>query len=368
MTGYKILQLFCRYQRLNKANFALKSILVKKISVHIFLAFLLILSCHTGSYGQVITPTDKRKLQAKQDTLARFAMGLVIDSTTAGRMRADSNFTRTLVRAMQIKNSFLFPFDSVKGIAKIYAPDSTFRIITWTIEFAELYPPRQRGVIQLRTRDGSPKLIPLRDYSELTANADDSVRTKNNWIGAMYYNIVKTEYQGRNYYTLFGYDSYSQQSSKKWIEVMYFNQNMEPVFGGPFFTYANDNPPQKPKNRISLEFKKDARTLVNYIDDLGVILVDHLVSETDQPDLKWTYVPDGDNEAYKWENGKWVHLDKAFDYKVDMSGADPYMGRPPIEVPILDNKGNRNEKKLMEKSEQNRKKENPVTPPVKDNP
>jgi hypothetical protein len=24
MTGYKILQLFCRYQRLNKANFALK--------------------------------------------------------------------------------------------------------------------------------------------------------------------------------------------------------------------------------------------------------------------------------------------------------------------------------------------------------
>jgi len=265
---------------------------------------------------------------------------------------------------MRIKNSFYYPLDSVKGISHLYAPDSTFRIITWTLEFAELYPPRQRGVIQLRTRDGSLKLIPLRDYSEFTQNAEDSARTKNNWIGAMYYNIIKTEYNGRNYYTLFGFDSYSSQSSKKWIEVMYFNGNMEPVFGGPFFTFTKDNPPQKPKNRISIEFKKDARTLVNYIDDLGVILVDHLVSETDEPDHKWTYVPDGDNEAYKWENGKWVHLDKAFDYKVDMSGADPYMGKPPVEAPILDNKGNRNEKKLMEKSDQNRKKEDEPAVPV----
>jgi hypothetical protein len=342
----------------------LKSILLKKFLVHITLIFLFILSCQTGSYAQMITPADRKKLQAKEDSLATYARELVTDSTTSGRMVADSNFTKTLVRAMRIKNSFYYPLDSVKGISHLYAPDSTFRIITWTIEFDELYPPRQRGVIQLKTHDGSLKLIPLRDYSEFTANAEDSARTKNNWIGAMYYNIIKTEYGGRNYYTLFGFDSYSSQSSKKWIEVMYFNGNMEPVFGGPFFTFTNDNPPQKPKSRISIEFKKDARTLVNYIDDLGVILVDHLVSETEEPDLKWTYVPDGDNEAYKWENGKWVHMDKAFDYKVDMSGVDPYMGKPPVEAPILDNKGNRNEKKLMEKSDQNRKKEDQPALPV----
>jgi len=342
----------------------LKSILLKKSPFHITLIFLFILSCQTGSYAQLINPADRKKLQAKEDTLATYARELVTDSTTSGRMVADSNFTKTLVRAMRIKNSFYYPLDSVKGISHLYAPDSTFRIITWTLEFAELYPPRQRGVIQLRTRDGSLKLIPLRDYSEFTQNAEDSARTKNNWIGAMYYNIIKTEYNGRNYYTLFGFDSYSSQSSKKWIEVMYFNGNMEPVFGGPFFTFTKDNPPQKPKNRISIEFKKDARTLVNYINDLGVILVDHLVSETDEPDHKWTYVPDGDNEAYKWENGKWVHSDKAFDYKVDMSGVDPYMGKPPVEAPILDSKGNRNEKKLMEKSDQNRKKEDEPAVPV----
>ena len=41
-----------------------------------------------------------------------------------------------------------------------------------------------------------------------------------------------------------------------------------------------------------------------------MILVDHLISESDEPENKWTYVPDGDNEAFQWENGRWVHVDK----------------------------------------------------------
>jgi hypothetical protein len=314
--------------------------------------------------SQVITLGDKRKLHVKEDSLQTYARNLVTDSTTAERMISDSVFTRLLVRTLQIKNSFYYPFDSVMGVSHIYAPDSTFRIFTWNVQFNDYYS-RQKGAIQLRTKDGSLKLIPLRDFSEFTTKADDSVRNRTNWIGAQYYNMVKTEYQGKSYYTLFGFDSYSAQSSKKWIEVMYFNERNEPVFGGPFFTFQKDDPPQKPKYRISIEFKKDTRVLVNYIDDIGVILVDHLVSESDEPDNKWTYVPDGDNEGYKWENGKWVHQDKAFDYKVDMKGVDPYMGKPPVGEPILDSKGNRDEKKLEEKSEKNKEKETPpqMTPP-----
>ncbi|RZM02005.1 MAG: hypothetical protein EOO88_57435 [Pedobacter sp.] len=216
----------------------------------------------------------------------------------------------------------------------------------------------------MRTRDGSLKLIPLRDVSEFTDNAMDSARSKSNWIGAVYYNIIRKEYNGRNYYTLFGIDYNSVMSDKKWIEVMYFNDRSEPVFGGQFFSYAQDSVKKKPGFRFGIEFKKSARVLANYIPDIDVILVDHLISETDEPDNKWTYIPDGDNEAFKWENGKWLHQDKAFDYKVDMRGADPYLGNPPVGEPILDNKGNRNDKKLQEKSEKNKGKEG--LPPVKD--
>jgi hypothetical protein len=39
--------------------------------------------------------------------------------------------------------------------------------------------------------------------------------------------------------------------------------------------------------------------------------VDHLISETDEPEKKFTYVPDGDYEAFRWQNGQWVHVDNS---------------------------------------------------------
>ncbi len=271
-------------------------------------------------------------------------------------MYSDSIFTKTLVRALQIKNSFYYPFDSVLGISKIYSPDTTFRIITWNINFDDFYS-RQKGAIQFKTADGSLKLIPLRDNSEFTDKPLDSVRTARNWIGAMYYNIVKTQWNGKNYYTLFGFDNNSAQSSMKWIEVLTFNSKNEPIFGGPFFSYEKDSIPKPTQHRFGIEFKKGARVLVNYIPDEKMILVDHLISETDQPELKWTYIPDGDSEGFKWENGKWVHIDKVFNFKLED-------GQAPVGDPIMDSKGKKNEQKLQEKSDKNKTKPNNQRAPI----
>lgn len=332
---------------------------MKQTVLNLFLVLTLAVLVTRSAEGQSISSADKKKLQAKEDTLRHFARNLITDSTTAQRMVSDSLFTRTLVRALQVKNSFYYPFDSVQGISRLYAPDSAFRIFTWNIEFDQYYS-RQKGAIQMRTRDGSLRLIPLRDVSEFTANAMDSLRNKANWIGAIYYNIVKTEHKGKNYYTLFGIDYNTIRSTKKWVEVLSFNEKAEPVFGGPAFSFEKDSIPKKPQHRFSLEYKKDAKVLLNYIDDLQMILYDHLVSESDEPENKWTLIPDGDNEAFKWENGKWVHIDKAFDFKVDMKGVDPYLGNPPVEDPILDNTGKKDEKKLGERSGKNKGKEKPV--------
>ncbi|HEX4876760.1 MAG TPA: hypothetical protein VFV31_08830 [Chitinophagaceae bacterium] len=299
--------------------------------------------------AQKISPADLKKLRAKEDTLKEYAEYLVTDSLTEDRMIADSAFTKVLVRALQVKHSFYYPLDSVLGISKLYAPDTSFRIITWNLVYDDYYS-RQRGAIQLRTADGSLKLFPLRDVSEFTNKPEDSVRNRNNWIGAMYYNMVKTQFKGKNYYTLFGFDYNGAQSSMKWIEVLTFNDKNEPVFGGPFFTYEKDSIPKPAKYRYSIEFKKGARVLVNYIEDLEMILVDHLISETDQPELAWTFVPDGDQEGYKWVNGKWQHIDKVFTFKLQD-------GQAPVEDPILDPKGNKNEQKLQEKTDKNKAKE-----------
>lgn len=321
---------------------------MKKIA-SISLLFSLFFSISISAISQKLTPADMKKMRAKEDTLKDYSYYLNTDSLPADRMISDSSFTKTFVRALQIKNSFYYPFDSVVGISKLYAPDTSFRIFTWVVSFDDYYY-RQRGAIQLRTADGSLKLLPLRDYSEFTDKPQDSVRTRGNWIGAMYYNIIKTQFKGKNYYTLFGFDNNSAMSSMKWIEVLTFNEKNEPVFGGPFFSYEKDTIPKPTQYRYNIEFKKGTRVLVNYIEDLQMILVDHLVSENDDTGNQWTYVPDGDQEGFKWENGKWMHIDKVFTFKLQD-------GQAPIGDPLLDPKGNRNEGKLQEKTDKNKEKE-----------
>ena len=71
-------------------------------------------------------------------------------------------------------------------------------------------------------------------------------------------------------------------------------------------------------------------------------------------------IPDGDNEGYKWENGKWVHVDKVFNLKLKD-------GEAPVDLPILDNKGKKNEKKLQEQSDKNKTKPNQKDPVNYDN-
>jgi hypothetical protein len=296
--------------------------------------------------GQSITASDKKTLRQKEDSLKVLAKKMIVDSLQEDRMRSDSFFVRTLIRTLQVKNSFYYPLDSVIGISKLYAPDSSFRFFTWNLAYDQYYS-RQRGAIQIKTEDGSLKLIPLRDVSEFSENPMDSVRNKNNWIGAVYYKIIQTKFNGKNFYTLFGYDANSAMTNKKWIEVMTFDDRNEPLFGGRVFSFEEDSARKAPQYRFSMEYKKAASTTMNYDNDMKMILFDHLISETDEPAKLFTYVPDGDYEGFKWQNGRWVHVDKVFTFKLQD-------GQAPVGDPILDVHGNRDEIKLQQKSDKNK--------------
>jgi hypothetical protein len=311
-----------------------------------FVYIIVLLLVSSFVQAQKISTADLRILRKQEDSLKTFAKDLAIDSFSNNRMRSDSFFIKVLRRSLAIKNSFYFPFDSVRGVGKVYAPDSSFRIITWSIFYNEDIC-QQRGVIQYRTNDGSSKWIPLLDYSQLTPYPEDSVRDNKHWIGAIYYNIVQTKYNNKNYYTLFGYDPNSMRSNKKWIEVLTFDANQMPVFGGQYFSFEKDSVKRPAQYRYGIEYKKEASTTVNYDTDLNMILVDHLVSESDEPELPYTFVPDGDYEGFKWANGKWLHVDKVFDQKLED-------GQAPIPDPIRDLKGNTNQEKLQQQSEKNK--------------
>lgn len=320
----------------------------RSILTLVFLLSLLTSFVHADS--QLISASDRKVLRVKEDSLKQIATFMILDSAVEARYLAYKDFVPTLIRALKIKNSFYFPFDSVFGISKLYAPDSSFRIITWYLE-QDPYNGAQKGIIQQRTKDGSLKLNWLFDNSDWTDNLNNTICRDTTWIGAVYYNIIKTQYQGKDFYTLFGIDRAGVRTTRKWIEVLTFDEKKQPVFGGPFFSFKEDTLVRPVQARFNIEYKKEASTFVNYAPDLKLILFDHLISEEDEPkfQLPWTYVPDGDYEGFKWQNGQWVHVDKVFTFKLQD-------GQAPVGEPLLDNKGNVDEEKLKQKSEANKAK------------
>jgi hypothetical protein len=280
-------------------------------------------------YAQQLQANNLNALALKEDTLKNFGFNIINGEDPVVRLRSDSNFTRTMVRALRIPFSFEYPFDSLITISKLVAPDSSFRIFTWQLMKDESYT-RQKGFIQMNTKDGFLKLFPLRDVSEFTEKAIDTIANHGGWIGSVYYRIIMKEHDGKKYYTLLGYDENNQKTTRKWIDIISFDDNKEPVFGlNHAFSFAEDSIPQKPQNRFVLEYKKDGRARIQFDEELDMILFDHLISETNEPQKKYTLIPDGDYEGFVWKNGQWVHIDKVFTQKLED-------GQAPVPVPFKD--------------------------------
>ena len=307
------------------------------------IAFILSISLafQIACFAQQLSPEDEQLLQEKEDSLKTDAAKIVKGNTAAIRFASDSAFTKMFVRALKTSHSFSYPFDSLETISKLYAPDSSFRIFTWQLVVNENLV-RQHGAIQMKTYDGSLKLFPLIDKSDVTINLTDTSGNNKGWIGAVYYKIIQTKSSNQNYYTLLGYDENNIRSNRKIIEVLNFS-NDEPAFGGHYFSFEQDTVPKPAVSRYIMEYKKDGGARLTYDTDLKMIVFEHLESETNEPKKKWTYIPDGDYEGFKWENEKWVHVEKIFN-QITAEGAEP------MPNPVKDASGNTIESKLKDNS------------------
>lgn len=272
---------------------------------------------------------DFKLLADKEDSLKIFAQNIIDEINLNDRFKADSLFTRNFVKALKVPYSFNYRFDSLYSISRLYAPDSSFRIFTWQLGIDDNMV-RQHGAIQMRTNDGSLKLFPLIDKSDIISNYQDTVADNLGWIGAIYYKIILNKAGDKNIYTLLGYDENNIRSSKKLVEVLSF-ENQKPIFGGNYFRIPNDSIFPHDPARYVMEFKKDAGPRLTYDKEMKIIVMEHLVSESNEPNKKWTLVGDGDYEGLEWLNGQWVYIPKVFDQKTPE-------GEAPVPTPMKEGK------------------------------
>lgn len=300
----------------------------------LFLFICFLFATHSNAQ---LNKEDLKFLHQQEDSMKSYAIAILQGRSAEERLAADSIFTRMLVRTLKTNNSFYYPFDSLITISKQVPKDSTFKIFTWQLVINE-NTIRKHGAIQINTKDGSLKLFPLIDKSPNMQSPEDSVVDNFNWVGAVYYKIIETQAFGKNYYTLLGYDENDLKANRKIIDVLTF-QNGQPVFGGNNFSFPDGSIKKKGIARYIMTYKKNAGPRLTFDPELGIIIYEHLISETDEPEKKYTYIPDGDYEGLKWTDGKWVHINKVFTQMTPE-------GQEPVPHPILDEKGKIDESKL----------------------
>ncbi|TSD67090.1 hypothetical protein FFF34_006770 [Inquilinus sp. KBS0705] len=268
----------------------------------LLLAFFCLLVYSVPSFAQHADEYNLKTLGAYQDSLASLGKKFINDPDDLERKNANYKFIKLLVGALRMPNSFNYPFDSVKSVSIINAPDNRFRVFSWHIMNMD-GSYRFYGTIQMNT-GGKLLMYPLEDYSPLLQNPEDSVTDNRKWYGAQYYKILRVD-APKPYYVLLGWKGNNVKSTKKVIEALSFNRDDKPVLGMPVFAGNS-----KTRNRVIFQYTRQASMLLRYVPDQHLIVFDHLSPPDkkmkDQPE---TYGPDLTYDGYQLKNGKWVYVE-----------------------------------------------------------
>lgn len=238
----------------------------------------------------------------------------------------NEKFVKQLIRALKVPGSYSYPFDKLKDKINILSPDDkAFRIFNWSIAVSDVNV-RYYGAIQMAGEQ--LKLYPLIDCSaELGKGAEDSILANGRWYGALYYRIIPREVEGKTIYSLFGLNASSPISSKKAIDPMVITDKGL-VFGAPIFNVRSQNFPDRRVNRFIIEYKKGVNASMNWDAELNAIFFDKLVSQVNDPNRKYTFVPTGQYDGFRWANDQWNYVE-------DLIPVDPLKdGQAPSPNPV----------------------------------
>ena len=281
----------------------------------VFITSLLIFGQAFGQHAD--ESTRIKLLNTYQDSLISLGKKFINDENDLERKNANYLFIKTLVSALKVSNSFLFPFDSLKSITILNSPDNRFRIMSWHVMNQD-GSYRFYGTIQLNT-GGPLKMYPLEDYSPLLQHPEDSVTDNHKWYGAQYYKIIPI-YAQKPYYVLIGWKGNTVKSTKKVIDVLSFN-NDKPSFGLPVFDGNG-----KTRKRVVFEYTRQVSMLLRYVPDQNLIVFDHLSPpDSKMKDKPESFGPDLSYDGYRLKNGRWVYVPNLDMRNIPDSGDGDYI-------------------------------------------
>jgi len=267
-----------------------------------------------------ITSEESQKIKILEDSIRIYGDTLINSIDKDNRTIASYRIIKTLSKALKVRNSYYYTWDSSLPWKIISPEDGSFKIITWYTKSDEGMH-KFYGTIQLKS--DTLKMFPLIDYSDLTDHQEDINVDNNNWIGCLYYGVKTVKAGKKTYYTLFGWDGNTLASNKKIMEIFSFNKQGKPRFGAPIIDMGKG----RILNRFILEFSEEASATLNYDPFEKKVVYDHTTPNGESLEgFYGNYIPDGTYEGFEWKKGKWKHVDE-ITYEKRKDGDVPNVGK-----------------------------------------
>ena len=239
----------------------------------------------------------------EEATLEELFEQLYLTGSDTEKKQLNDSILQVMPRLLKSPASFEYPFDSLRRIGNVRSPDNAFRIFTWNVPLSG-FVHEYHGIIQVGAgKMPSCQVFVLREQAQGLEELLHDETAAEKWPGMLYYQVLRNKAGRDVIYTLIGYHFNDRFSDKKIIDVLYFDENQEPVFGKPVFNTENGV-----QHRVIFEYSGEVVMTVRYNPDLKMIVYDHL--SPIEPELEGHlrfYAPDFSYDGYRWKSGMWIH-------------------------------------------------------------
>jgi hypothetical protein len=232
---------------------------------------------------------------------------LKIASNDSLKLSISHGIMRDLKTNLKKKGSFTYPFNEIVNLGKVTSSDSQLRIFSWNYTLED---GAYRYFALLQKKEGRKvRLIELHQNLKMEESMV-TMLSANQWLGALYYQIVTFKYNKKSLYLLLGWDGNKDRTSKKVIESLGFSKTGEVELGLPVINWRG-----KRLSRVIFEYSKQVQMKLKYHERLDCIVFDHLSPSKSRYINQFEYYgPDFSYDALELKNGIW-NLVEEFDVK-----------------------------------------------------
>ena len=236
--------------------------------------------------------------EARLQTLANKVLTATTDSL---KEEANRLLVEDLEEVLLIKGSFHYSFENIENLSIIDAPDKSFKIFNWVM-------PKENGSFEYfaylqfyNKRSKNLHFIKLYDASHDMENEQFKILEGGDWYGALYSEVLHNSFNKKDYYTLVGWDGNNEFTTKRIIDILHFNEELQPIFGAPILK-MNDGT----RSRMVMEYSKKTSTNMAYNEDSEYIVFDQLEPiDGAEKGMYEFYVPNLSYDGLTFKNGKW---------------------------------------------------------------